>query len=171
MRTLLIVVHPGSCCGSADFNCGDEAAEAARNILAEDLDGWTGALAVIDGELSSDLRQRRYRGLGSAMERALERAAGAGVPTIRIQGDHEDEFNQVSAALSLSDSLGLASGAWKVEVTGAWYDPTGDEGCVNSVVEALASVGVSATVRSSAVILDEIDLPGDDPRASSAPSP
>jgi hypothetical protein len=166
MRTLLIVVHPGSCCGSADFNCGDAAAEAAREILAGDLDDWAGALAVIDGDLSSELRLRKYRGLGAALEAALERAAAAGQPAIRIRGGDEDEFDQVAAALSLAESLGLSSGAWKVETTGAWYDPTGSEGCVNSVVEALATAGVSVTVRPSAVMLD-VDPPqdGDSPAA------
>ncbi len=170
MRTLLIVVHPGSCCGSADFNCGDSAAEAAREILAGDLDDWAGALAVIDGDLSSELRLRKYRGLGAALEGALERAAAAGQPAIRIRGGDEDEFDQVAAALSLAESLGLASGAWKVEVTGAWYDPAGSEGCVNSVVEALAATGVSTTVRPSAVLLD-MDQPQDgDSPATASPS-
>lgn len=171
MRTLLIVVHPGSCCGSADFNCGDEAAEDARDILADDLDEWTGAVAVIDGDLSSDLRQRKYREFGAAIEGALERAAAAGLPAIRIRGGDEDEFDQVAAALSLCGSLCLASSAWKVEVTGAWYDPSGSEGCVNSVVEALAKAGVSAAVRPSAVMLD-VDQPQDgESPAAARPSP
>lgn len=170
MRTLLIVVHPGSCCGSADFNCGDDAAEAARAILADDLDEWTGAVAVIDGDLSSELRLRKYRGFNAALEGGLERAASAGLPAIRIHGDHEAEYNQAAAAASLSDSLGLSRGGWSIEVTGAWYDPAGGDGCVNSVVEALAAVGVSATVRASAVVLAEEPTPTDDSFAASGPS-
>lgn len=170
MRTLLIVVHPGSCCGSADFNLGPEAAESAREILADDLDVWTGALAAIDGDLSGDLRLRRYRTLGAALEGALERSAAEGLPAIRIRGGDEDEFDQVAAALSLCESLGLATGAWKVEVTGAWYDPAGSDGCVNSVVEALATTGVSAVVRSSAVVLDVEPTERDDFATTSTPS-
>ena len=171
MRTLLIVVHPGSCCGSADFNCGNDAAEASRETLAEDLDGWLGALAVIDGDLSSELRLRAYRSLGSALEAALERAAAAGLPAIRIRGGDEDEFDQVAAALSLAATLGLAEGDWTVEVTGAWYDPAGSDGCVNSVVEALESVGVSASVRASAATLDDGPDARPDSAVDTSPSP
>jgi hypothetical protein len=169
MRHLLLVVHPGSCCGSADFNCGEEIAAAIRDALTADLDGWNGAVAVIDGDLSLELRQRAYRGLGAALETALERAAGSGLPAIRIRGCSMEDFNQVRAAASLADSLALGAGDWNVEVTGAWYEPDGTEGCVNSVVEALARVGVSATVRPSAAMLDAEPTPIADSAFSSAP--
>ncbi len=171
MRTLLIVVHPGSCCGSADFNLGTDVAEDARATLADDLDAWDGAVAVIDGDLSSELRQRAYRSFGSALEGALERAASAGLPAIRIRGGDDEEFDQVAAALSLAATLGLTEGAWTVDVTGAWYDPSGSDGCVNSVVEALENVGVPTAVRSSAAKLDVEPAPNADSEASSVASP
>jgi hypothetical protein len=169
MRRLLIVVHPGSCCGSADMNCGDDVGASIRAALTEDLDDWSGAIAVIDGDLSSELRYRAYRGLGLALERAIERAAGAGLPATRIRGCSMEEFDQTRAAVALADKLGLGDGGWTVELTGAWYEPRGREGCVNSVVEALAAIGISATVRSSAAMLDPEDVPSEETLISSVP--
>lgn len=169
MRRLLIVVHPGSCCGSADMNCGDEAAAAIRAALADDLADWTDGIAVIDGDLSGELRQRAYRDFGSALERALERAAEHGLTAIRIRGCSMEEFDQTRAAVVLADNLALAAGGWTVEITGAWYEPGGGDGCVNSVVEALESVGVSATVRPSAAVLDLEDAPRDEISSLSGP--
>lgn len=169
MRRLLIVVHPGSCCGSADMNCGDEAAASIRTALAEDLADWAGGIAVIDGDLSSQLRQRAYRDFGLSLESALQRAAEHGLTAIRIRGCSMEEFDQTRAAVVLADNLALAAGGWTVEITGAWYEPGGGEGCVNSVVEALESVGVSATVRPSAAVLDPEDAPMNETSATSAP--
>ena len=52
---ILVLVHPGSACGSADMNLGKFEARAARAELAYELDYWHGTLLVIDGELSDEL--------------------------------------------------------------------------------------------------------------------
>ena len=151
------------------MNCGEDAGASIRAALTEDLDDWSGGIAVIDGDLSHQLRQRAYRELGLALEHAIERAAGAGLPTIRIHGCSMEEFDQTRAAVALADKLGLGDGGWTVEITGAWYEPRGRDGCVNSVVEALAAAGVSATVRLSAAILDPEDVPSEETSIASAP--
>lgn len=151
------------------MNCGDEAAASIRTALAEDLADWAGGIAVIDGDLSSQLRQRAYRDFGLSLESALQRAAEHGLTAIRIRGCSMEEFDQTRAAVVLADNLALAAGGWTVEITGAWYEPGGGEGCVNSVVEALESVGVSATVRPSAAVLDPEDAPMNETSATSAP--
>lgn len=151
------------------MNCGEDAGASIRAALTEDLDDWSGGIAVIDGDLSHQLRQRAYRELGLALERALERSAGAGLPAIRIRGCSMEEFDQTRAAVVLADRLSLRDGGWTVELTGAWYEPLGREGCVNSVVEALAAIGISATVRSSAAMLDPEDVPSEETSISSAP--
>lgn len=151
------------------MNCGEDAGASIRAALTEDLDDWSGGIAVIDGDLSSELRYRTYRGLGLALERALERAADAGLPATRIRGCSMEEFDQTRAAVALADKLSLADGDWAVELTGAWYELQGREGCVNSVVEALAAVGISATVQSSAATLDPEDVPSAETSISSAP--
>jgi hypothetical protein len=80
-----------------------------------------------------------------------------------------EEFDQTRAAVDLAENLGLGGGGWTVELTGAWFEPGGRNGCVNSVVEALADVGVSATVRPSAAILDPENSPRDETSSSSVP--
>lgn len=151
------------------MNCGDEAAASIRTALAEDLADWAGGIAVIDGDLSSQLRQRAYRDFGLSLESALQRAAEHGLTAIRIRGCSMEEFDQTRAAVVLADNLALAAGGWTVEITGAWYEPGGGDGCVNSVVEALETVGVSVTVRPSAAVLDPEDAPMDEMSSRSAP--
>ncbi len=151
------------------MNCGDEAAASIRTALAEDLADWAGGIAVIDGDLSSQLRQRAYRDFGLSLESALQRAAEHGLTAIRIRGCSMEEFDQTRAAIVLADNLALAAGGWTVEITGAWYEPGGGDGCVNSVVEALETVGVSVTVRPSAAVLDPEDAPMDEMSSRSTP--
>lgn len=161
MRTLLIVVHPGSACGSADFNLGEAEASSARDTLADDLDSWTGPVAVIDGDLSSELRRRAYRDLGMSLEMLLKRTADGGRRSLRIRGDAEEAFDQVAAAQAIVADFQLAAGGWQVEVTGAWYEPGHLDGCVNSVVEVLEQVGISCVVRPSALCLTKDPQPVD----------
>lgn len=152
---VLFVVHPGSACGSADWNLGDEAAAAARAALAADLEAWTGGVVVIDGDLSGELLAPPYRRLGRAVEGALARAASAGMPVLRVAGDAWDaERDQRWAASRAARLLRLAPEGPPPEVTGAWLHLGDEEGCVNSVRDALAQAGLAARVRASAVAFD-----------------
>jgi hypothetical protein len=54
-QKLLVIVHPGSACGSADFNLGKFEARAARDTLRGAIEDWEGGVIVIDGELSDEL--------------------------------------------------------------------------------------------------------------------
>ncbi len=42
MERVLVVVHPGSACGSANFNIGQFEARSAREELADELTRWDG---------------------------------------------------------------------------------------------------------------------------------
>lgn len=55
VHRVLVLVHPGSACGSANFNIGKFEARAARDALCSELDNWRGDVLVIDGELSDEL--------------------------------------------------------------------------------------------------------------------
>ena len=76
-QKILVVVHPGSLCGSADFNVGVDAAAKARQALIHEIQRATGAgVIVIDGDLSDELNQEKYADLDGASTRGLEDARG-----------------------------------------------------------------------------------------------
>lgn len=75
MSRVLVVVHPGSCCGSATALLGSSLASACRKDLVQELDEWTGDLLVMDGFLSDELPD--YPALDQAIKRALDRAPNA----------------------------------------------------------------------------------------------
>lgn len=136
---LLIVVHLGSLCGSANFNLGEVDAEKHRTAITQEIATWPGAIAVISGEhdieldlppfspLAAALSQKSFSTYGASLEGALRRAA------IRVV-DHYD--------YPLTDPI---------LVTGAWNDHDGT-GCVNTVVNALKIRGftVSTSINSPA---------------------
>lgn len=146
---ILIVVHPGSCCGSANANLGHYDARACRDGLMDELRSWTGALAVIDGELSDELSV--YPVFRECLENALARNGQAGFKTIRIEGDAADEFDQVEAAKAIVERLRLSPLANPVRLTGAWtHGEADDGGCIDSIHLALQAAGFSVDVMDSA---------------------
>lgn len=144
---MLVVVHPGSACGSADFNLGRVDARAARDALVSEIVAWSGPVVVVDGVLSDELQGQA---LGKAIEDAIGRAEAAGHPVLRVfacDGETEDWPAVVSAAL---DGMGLPRDIQAV-VTGAWYFEDGSSGCVNAVYDLVTSRGGTAEVGWSAV--------------------
>jgi hypothetical protein len=82
---ILVIVHPGSACGSADFNYGSRsAADAERNGLIHEWNNWQGGAIVIDGELSDELPD--YPELNAALTGVVDRAKAAGRTSIREYG-------------------------------------------------------------------------------------
>lgn len=148
MANLLVVVHPGSCCGSADFNLGKYDARACRDGIVHELNAWTGGIIVIDGNLSDELKS--YPMFNQALDGAIDRARAAGLISTRIKGDPEEAFTQGDAAASLIESLNLQPATHRIKLTGAWFDPDEDTGCINDVEEVFSSRGFSTDVLDSA---------------------
>lgn len=147
----LIIVHPGSMCGSADMNIGKDLARASREDVIRDIKNWTGDIVVIDSFLSDELKGTS---LGIALEEAICSARAAGKMGHRVFGcdnlepSIEDGVKQVVAGLQLENLD-------RVSLTGAWYDPDDESGCVNEVRRLLNFHGVVCDVLDSAVSLDD----------------
>jgi hypothetical protein len=156
-KVILVLVHPGSACGSADFNLGKAEGRAARDMLCSEMDSWNGDLIVIDGALSDELDH--YPVLDASIKSALDRAKKADVISIRAYGDDPDQVDVIKALVPQLGARGIQA---QYVVTGAWYHPEDGSGCVGSVIEALAEIGCEAKVSESAVSLslyaDEPDL-------------
>jgi hypothetical protein len=137
----LVIVHPGSCCGSANDHYGSRStANAVRDGLVYEWNSWQGGVIVIDGELSDELPD--YPELNSALSGILARAKQNGLISIRRFGHDPD---QVSVIKTLLKKLNLPTGAVHFDVTGAWYY-NDTEGCVTSVYDAITSLGYKATI-------------------------
>lgn len=158
VRETLIVVHPGSCCGSADFNLGRYEASGEREYLSAFLDRWSGPVIVIDGSLSDELPD--YSQLNDALLGALARAKAAGHQSMRVYGcDGEVRRHQAAATRRLLTRR-IITGESPVRLTGAWVGGDGpdDTGCVNSVARVLQDAGVRWTIDDSAIReIDEDD--------------
>lgn len=131
--SLLIVVHPGSLCGSLDMHLGNEADET-RYAIAEEIENWPGPVAVVSGCFMDELERSGYRDLG----RALDSHA-----TYVTRGEPSD-LGLKRAAFRIAKRFGLQAGA-KVRITGAWNDKDGS-GCVTAVANALKSRGIEAVI-------------------------
>lgn len=170
----LILVHPGSMCGSARMQLGRLEADAARAEVLERVRSHDGPLFVIDGALSDELSAPET----ALIEAALSRSEAAGHPAGRLWGCDSGEApfpgwsgrrtdggpmvfdGQEAAAEALAPSLP----AGPVLVTGAWAGSNADQGCVNAVANAIRGV----LGRDALVGIDETALlmPGEfeDPR-------
>ena len=146
---LLIIVHPGSACGSADMNLGNDTAEFLRLEMQGLVEGWAGGIAVIDGELSEELERHAGRSSwfnwGRAIDEALARATTRGFISTRIMGDDGSAYDQQSAASDLVSQLGLSPSTIEITLTGAWIEDDGS-GCVYSVRDTLVELGFSPKV-------------------------
>ncbi len=143
-----MLVHPGSACGSANYHLGRRAAAECRAEIAALLENWTGGFIVLDGDLSDELPE--YPAFNTAISACLRRARRRGAISVRSEAQDPD---QVAVIGDLVKRLEVAGQTF--EVTGAWYDPTDESGCVNSVVTELARRGFVVEVASAAVVLPE----------------
>lgn len=183
---VLVLVHPGSACGSADFNIGRFEARAARDQLAWELKTWSGGIVVIDGALSDELDS--YPFFAQSISDCLARSKAGGHLSVRVMGSDDDDLDQVERIREVAEAMGQAAMQTEFIVTGAWYHPEDGGGCVGSVIEELRRMGLKASVADSAVHLtlgdeaedeeekgegDDIRLrdADDDSSAAAAPQP
>jgi hypothetical protein len=140
-REVLVLVHPGSACGSADFNLGKFDARCARDGLVSELKDWRGGIVVIDGALSDELPW--YPALDEAIRNALERAKAANLESIRAEGD---DPKQIRVARKLALEHNWSDGSRSFVISGAWYHEEDEGGCVGSVLQALSVGGCKASL-------------------------
>lgn len=151
MRHVLVLVHPGSACGSANFNLGRDEARAARQGLTRGINTWDGDFLVIDGALSSELSS--YPMLEESILKALARSAAAGHVAERAYGCDSEDYDQTKCIQDLVRRHGYSPSEATFEVTGAWLHPE-KEGCVGSVIQTLEALGFKATPCDHAVFID-----------------
>lgn len=137
---LLIVVHPGSLCGSLDMHLG-EAADDVRAAIAKEIDEWGGSTAVVGGDLSDELEDFDYRDLGYSVRSCDYETRGEATA-----------LGLKRAARRIAKQFELKPGA-AVRVTGAWKDKDGS-GCVSAVANALSEIGMVVTISENAPASD-----------------
>lgn len=130
--TVLVLVHPGSLCGSANSNLGRVEGRAVRDAVAAELRAWGGSVLVLDGFLSDELDD--YPMLQSAINDAVERAPGFGA---RIEADDPEH---AAKAVAFLQEIGVSTDT-PISLTGAWFDPADASGCVNATRDALVAAG------------------------------
>jgi hypothetical protein len=166
---LLVIVHPGSACGSADFNLGRASGHAIRQCMVAEIEAWCGDMCVIDGRLSSELAKRQYFALGSAIRRALSRNRAAGFMTGRRFGCDSmmGDGNQIAAARRLIRDRKLRPGAVGIVLSGAWFNPSDRDGCVNDVRRVFVRAGFEVRISEGAARM--VEEPDSFPEAPPAP--
>lgn len=149
---LLIIVHPGSCCGSANMNLGKFQARGDRDGLTSDINAWTGDVLVVDGEMSDELPL--YGELDNAIKHAVERADAGG----RIFGCDDTSEDWVSDVVAAVRKMNLGPDT-PIEITGAWHHPDHENtGCCNAVRDAMRAMGFKTNIRWSAFELSLDDM-------------
>lgn len=147
--SILVIVHPGSACGSADFHLGRSQAGAERDGLVIEINGWQGGVIVVDGELSDELP--RYGELNAAILGCLARAASKQLTSMRVfacdnlTADWPAKVKRTIARLKLPKET-------RFVVTGAWYCRDDTSGCVNTAYDIVASLGYPVEVGEWAVV-------------------
>lgn len=144
----LIVVHPGSMCGSGDFNDPENAA-TGRAALIDAVAEWRGRCFVIDGFLSDELALPEYEALGSAL-------SGGRIKRVFDCAARSRAFPQTSLQYLSTRLLTDVP----VYVAGAWY---GQSGCVRAITDGLRDMGFAPMLLQDAVLFEEAcePLPGD----------
>jgi hypothetical protein len=115
---LLVVVHPGSLCGSFWFNGGTQV--VLDDLLAE-IEGWQGTTVGVANDLHDELDND-------------EEVAGAYRPIVaqEFEADgFENEFRRAAAEIVAAYPVAHLS---EIRLTGAWV---GKDGCVTCLAQAL----------------------------------
>jgi hypothetical protein len=148
---ILVLVHPGSACGSADFHHGRSYAESERAMLVRTLDSWDGPLVVVDSDLSDEIPG--HPPLARAIADALARSAGSSHAARLLAGDGQEDYDGTDWVSQVRDHV-VSAGARHAVITGAWYHADDDGGCVNAVCDVLSGEGLSVDVHDSALSID-----------------
>lgn len=155
-REILVLVHPGSACGSANFNLGRTEGREAREGLITAIEAWQGGFLVIDSEFSDELEE--YPGFDRAIKLALQAAKNRNQISQRVVGDDPDQVQRITEFVATMSDQDKDQTSFTV--TGAWFDPSDGEGCVGSVHKRLLALGCKAQVDESAVNVDSEDTDG-----------
>lgn len=166
----LVLVHPGSLCGSATSALGRWEASCAREAVLDEVSQHEGNLIVIDGFLSDELSYEENHLINEAL--TLQKQGGH--TAMRIWGCDagEDPFpgwkgcgegdlifdGQSEAAISISNKIAETV----IEVTGAWAREDLSSGCATSVLMALRELLPGDAVDFSDTVLHE---PDDEPES------
>jgi hypothetical protein len=150
---VLLVVHPDSACGRGDASLGALVAKRARRRLIQDLHRWSGDVLILDGDFADELEQPEYTRLGAALAdcRARAEIAAHQLHYRTLAGGADLHWDERAAVRSMAEEFFLTPDKFRFEVTGCWYDPTGRDGCVNSVAATLTGMGFAVDVRDSAI--------------------
>lgn len=151
---ILVLVHPGSACGSADFHHGRSYASSERDMIIGLLSSWDGGMLVVDSDLSDEIAQQPR--LETAIAEALRRAKATGHSTRLLAGDGQCDYDETDWVSQVVEHV-LRTGIRRAVLTGAWYHRDDDGGCVNAVYDELVREGISVVVDDSALSIDMDD--------------
>jgi len=121
-NTGLVIVHPASACGSADFSLGPDAAASDRARLIGTIERWRGPSVVIDNDLTPELQV--YEPLCVAL-RSLD-------DPIRVDAC-ATEADWVRKAFTTIEDTGLR----RFVMTGAWHHPDDHSGCIDAITSMM----------------------------------
>lgn len=141
---LLVVVHPGAGCGSANHSLGHAHAIETRRALENLLAQWHGRVVIIDGTSSDELENYP---LGGAITRALDTARDHHAIAERIFACDDETAHWPER---VTGHLADLPRSQTIVLAGAWYtpnpsindnDPMVSRGCVNALYAELAKSG------------------------------
>jgi hypothetical protein len=156
---LLVLTHPGSACGSADSLLGRYDARSSRDGLSHELERWDGHILVVDGELSDEISM--YMTYNRALEHALHRAKGAGLISARVFACDNLTPNWPTKVAKAVKAMRLPTDN-PIVVSGAWFVPNEQYGCVNATDRALGRAGYTNIRISDYVVVDPMGGSEDD---------
>ena len=126
-KSVLVIVHPGSACGSADFNLGSTEAAEARYALGRTIHNWQGPAVVLNNEFKGELSFYAQIGLAlSSLRDPIEVDACASDP----------RWTEIARS-TLTGSAGE-----HFVLTGAWHHPADRSGCIDAVSGILDEEGL-----------------------------
>ncbi|MAM38812.1 MAG: hypothetical protein CL949_10010 [Erythrobacter sp.] len=140
---MLVVVHPGSACGSADFNLGLIEGSRVRERLARTILGWTDEIVVVDNDLSDELET--YAMLGLAIANASGRKSA-----VRVGGDS----GKSGWAENVAGQICKVAKHKNVYLTGAWHQPSDEQGCIDRLSRILRrDHGIDSSIMPCSLVL------------------
>ena len=157
----LVLVHPGSMCGSAEMQIGRDRATELRKAVLKEVSEHTGPLVVIDGFLSDELFPEEDALIMEALQRNAEQGHfarrfwgcdGGEEPfdaweSFGADDGEQTEFEgQEAAAETFAHHLAHT----EIRVSGAWATDDLSSGCATSVMIVLREqLGENVVVRHS----------------------
>jgi hypothetical protein len=128
---MMIIVHPGSLCGSYHTSWGFSAMQL--EALLSEIHAWRGQFVVFHGDLSDEVPH--YAGV----KRAIEHARAAGAKDYTVDSSEQElkaGAKEVFQAFRLKGTPTFVTGAWSDE----------GDGCVTTVAEQLRKLGADVKV-------------------------